>query len=83
MSQFGERSTALASGWMRIRGAQRRRGVNRGFVLSDHADWPGLMDTIQATGAQEVYVTHGYVDAVVRTLREKGIDAKPLESTKE
>jgi putative mRNA 3-end processing factor len=80
MRQLGECSTALASGWMRIRGARRRRGVDRGFVLSDHADWPGLMETIAATEAEEVYVTHGYVDPVVRMLREKGIDAKPLEA---
>jgi putative mRNA 3-end processing factor len=80
MKQLGECSTALASGWMRIRGTRRRRGVDRGFVLSDHADWPGLMDTIHATGAEEVCVTHGYIDPVVRLLREKGIDAKPLEA---
>jgi putative mRNA 3-end processing factor len=82
MSQLGECSTALASGWMRIRAAQRRRGVDRGFVLSDHADWPGLMDTIQATGAEEVWVTHGYVGPVVGMLREKGIDARPLEAAR-
>jgi putative mRNA 3-end processing factor len=78
--QFGECSTALASGWMRIRGMRQRRGVDRGFVLSDHVDWPGLMETIAATGAEEVHVTHGFVTAVVRTLREKGIDAKPLKA---
>jgi putative mRNA 3-end processing factor len=80
MRQFGECSTALASGWMRIRGARSRRGVDCGFVLSDHADWPGLMETIAATGAEEVFVTHGYVDPVVRMLREKGIDARPLKA---
>jgi putative mRNA 3-end processing factor len=57
---------------------RRRRGVDRGFALSDHADWPGLMEAVAATGAGEVLVTHGYVDPVVRMLREKGLDAKPL-----
>ena len=80
LKQMGECSTALASGWMRIRGAQLRHGVDQGFVLSDHADWPGLMDTIAATGAEEVHVTHGYVVPLVRMLRKRGIDAKPLEA---
>jgi len=78
MKTFGECSTALVSGWMRLRGMRRRRGVDRGFALSDHADWPGLMEAVAATGAGEVLVTHGYVDPVVRMLREKGLDAKPL-----
>jgi len=78
--RFGECATALASGWMRLLGAARRRGVDRGFVLSDHADWPGLMEAVAATGAGEVFVTHGTVDPVVRMLREKGIDAKPLKA---
>jgi putative mRNA 3-end processing factor len=80
LRQFGEHSTALASGWMRVRGMRHRRGVDRGFVLSDHADWPGLMETIAATGADEVHVTHGFVAPVVRMLREKGIDARPLKA---
>ncbi|HSD94279.1 MAG TPA: ligase-associated DNA damage response exonuclease [Syntrophales bacterium] len=80
LRQFGEYSTALASGWMRVRGMRHRRGVDRGFVLSDHVDWPGLMETIAATGAEEVHVTHGFVTPVVRMLREKGIDARPLKA---
>lgn len=80
MRLFGTCSTALASGWMRLREARRRRGADRGFVLSDHADWPGLMEAVAATGAEEVVVTHGYVDCVVRMLREKGLDAQPLET---
>ncbi len=80
MGPFGECSTALASGWMRLRGARNRRGIDRGFVLSDHADWPGLMETIAATGAVEIFVTHGYVEPVVRMLREKGIHAEPLKA---
>ena len=65
---------------MRVRGARRRRSVDRGFVLSDHVDWPALMETIEATGAERVLVTHGYRDPVVRVLREKGLDADSLAS---
>ena len=61
-------------------GDRLRPGVDRGFVLSDHVDWPGLMETIAATGAKEVHVTHGFVTPVVRMLREKGIDARPLKA---
>jgi putative mRNA 3-end processing factor len=60
---------------MTIRGARRRRAVDRGFVLSDHADWPGLLRAIEATGAERVGVTHGYTAVLLRWLREKGIDA--------
>ena len=70
--RFGPASTAFASGWMRIRGARRRRSVNRGFVLSDHADWPGLLAAIDATGAEAVWLTHGYTAVVARYLRERG-----------
>jgi putative mRNA 3-end processing factor len=80
MRPFGACSTALASGWMRLRGPRRRRGVDRGFVLSDHADWPGLMEAVAATGAGDVRVTHGTIDPVVRMLREKGIAALPLQA---
>lgn len=74
--RFGAVSTAVASGWMTIRGTRRRRGVDRGFVISDHADWPGLLGAIEATGASEVWMTHGYSAVVARLLRERGIDAK-------
>ena len=73
--KFGPVSYALASGWMTIRGTRRRKAVDRGFVLSDHVDWPGLLGAIDATGANRVLVTHGYTSVVVRYLREKGIDA--------
>jgi putative mRNA 3-end processing factor len=76
--RFGAFSTAFASGWMRIRGTRRRRAVDRGFVLSDHADWPQLMDTIRATGAEQIWVTHGYIPVLVRWLQEQGLDARPL-----
>jgi putative mRNA 3-end processing factor len=69
-------SSALASGWMTVRGRRRFRAVDRGFVVSDHADWPGLLDTIENTGARRVGVTHGYREELVRYLREeRAIDA--------
>ena len=75
MRRFGDYSDAFASGWMLLRGTRRRRAVDRGFVLSDHADWLGLMRAIDATGASRVIVTHGHVDVVVRWLLEKGLEA--------
>ncbi len=72
---FGEVSTAFASGWMRIRGTRRRRGGDRGFVLSDHVDWPGLLTAIRATGAERVGLTHGTTGPAVRFLKEGGWDA--------
>lgn len=75
MRRFGDHSAAFASGWMRIRGARRRRGYDRGFALSDHADWDSLIDTIAATGAERVFVTHGYTDPLTRFLSERGLDA--------
>ncbi|MEO7430563.1 MAG: ligase-associated DNA damage response exonuclease [Dokdonella sp.] len=80
MRRFGNASTGFASGWMRIRGNRRRRGYDRGFVVSDHADWPGLIDSIRATGARRVLPTHGNTDALVPYLRELGLDAEPLRT---
>lgn len=76
MRRFGDYSDAFASGWMRLRGTRRRRGVDRGFVLSDHADWPGLLWAIEQTGAERVMVTHGSVGVLVRHLCEQGLDAQ-------
>jgi putative mRNA 3-end processing factor len=78
LKRFGDYSDALASGWMQVRGNRRRRGLDRGFALSDHADWPGLIGTIEATGAERILVTHGYTEALTRYLREKGLDARTL-----
>lgn len=75
MRRFGDYRDAWVSGWMRLRGARRRRGVDRGFVLSDHADWPGLQHAIDATGAERVLVTHGYIEPMVRWLSEHGLEA--------
>ena len=73
--RFGDFSDAFASGWMQLRGARRRHSVDRGFVLSDHADWPGLQRAIRATGAPRIIVTHGYEAVMVRWLREQGLEA--------
>jgi putative mRNA 3-end processing factor len=75
MRRFGDHSSAFASGWMRIRGARRRRGYDRGFALSDHADWDSLVSTIAETGAERVFVTHGYTDALARYLTGRGVEA--------
>lgn len=76
--RFGPSSNAFASGWMRVRGARRRRSLDRGFPLSDHADWPGLLAAIEATGAQSVWVTHGYTSVLTRWLSERGLDARAV-----
>jgi putative mRNA 3-end processing factor len=81
MKRFAQPQTAFASGWMAVRGARRRRGYERGFVLSDHADWPGLITTVRETGAKTVYVTHGQSDVVSRYLRETfALNAMPLDT---
>ncbi len=79
LRRFGDASTAFASGWMRIRGPRRRRSLDRGFVLSDHADWPALLQAIDHSGAETVWVTHGYIAPLVRWLRERGKQAVPVE----
>jgi putative mRNA 3-end processing factor len=76
MRRFRDHSSAFVSGWMRIRGARRRRGYDRGFALSDHADWDALLQTIHETGAERVFVTHGYTQTLARALVERGVDAQ-------
>jgi putative mRNA 3-end processing factor len=71
-------SSAMASGWMQLRGMRRRGGADQGFVLSDHADWPGLVGAIAATGAQRVIVTHGQEAVLVRFLQEQGLQASTM-----
>jgi putative mRNA 3-end processing factor len=65
---------------MAIRGTRRRRNLDRGFVLSDHADWPALGTAITASEAAEVWVTHGYMDELVHWLRDGGRSARKLET---
>jgi len=78
--RFGRSSTAMASGWMAVRGARRRRSVDRGFVMSDHVDWPSLLAAIDACNPETVWVTHGYSATVARYLVEHGRDARVLDS---
>ena len=80
LRKLGEASVAFASGWMQLRGARRRGGYDRGFVLSDHADWPGLLRAIGATGAQRVIVTHGSVPVMVRYLSSQGLQAEAFDT---
>jgi len=80
MRRLGERSDALASGLMRVRGVRRQRAYDRGFVLSDHADWPALLDTVTATGASRVLATHGHAESLARVLREQGLEAGVLRT---
>jgi len=81
MRRFAEPQTAFVSGWMRVRGQRRRRGYDRGFVLSDHADWPDLLRTVEECGARRVLCTHGYADTLARFLREeRGLAAERVET---
>ncbi len=70
--KFSPLSIGVASGWMQVRGFRRRGGVDRGFVLSDHVDWPSLLQTIDETGAEDLIVTHGYTQPLSRYLKEQG-----------
>jgi putative mRNA 3-end processing factor len=80
LRRFGSHSTGFASGWMMVRGARRQRAVDRGFVMSDHADWPELLTAIKESRAETVYVTHGFAPEVVRWLNENGTHAEPLKT---
>jgi putative mRNA 3-end processing factor len=80
MRRFGDFSSGFCSGWMRVRGDRRRRGYDRGFVLSDHADWPALLRTCRETGARRILLTHGHSDSLGRYLREQGIAAAALRT---
>jgi putative mRNA 3-end processing factor len=77
--RFPDPLTAFASGWMRVRARARQRGVELPLVISDHADWDGLTATIAATGAAEIWVTHGQEDALVHWSRAQGLTARPLD----
>jgi putative mRNA 3-end processing factor len=77
--RFPDPVFAFASGWMRVRARARQRGVTLPLVISDHADWDGLTNTIVATGASEVWVTHGQEDALVHWCTSRGLKARPLD----
>jgi putative mRNA 3-end processing factor len=77
--KFPDPITSFASGWMRVRARARQKGVELPLVISDHADWDGLTATITATGAGEVWVTHGQEDALVHWCTQRGLKARPLD----
>jgi putative mRNA 3-end processing factor len=80
MKRFTPYEVGVCSGWMQVRGNVRRRNVDAGFALSDHADWNGLIETCKATEAECVYVTHGFQSVFSRYLTEKGIDAREVHT---
>jgi putative mRNA 3-end processing factor len=80
MRRFGSHSVGICSGWMQVRGHQRRRNADAGFALSDHADWNGLLQAVKATGAEKVYITHGFQSVFSRYLNEIGIEAKEVKT---
>lgn len=80
LKKLGPVSTAMASGWMVVRGIRRRRNTDTGIVLSDHADWPGLIEAVKGTGANRVFVTHGYASTFAAYLRECGYDAAEVKT---
>jgi putative mRNA 3-end processing factor len=80
LRRFRHAQLGFASGWMRLRGNRRRRNYDRGFVVSDHADWPALLRTIAETGAQRVIATHGNTDAIIRALNERGVAAEAFRT---
>lgn len=77
--RLSPKKVAFASGWMRLRGNRRRKGYDRGFVVSDHADWNGLVQTVKETGCKKVLFTHGSTDSIVRYMNELGIQAFDLK----
>ncbi|CAL1516673.1 ligase-associated DNA damage response exonuclease [Chitinophaga sp. MM2321] len=78
MRKFLPYALGICSGWMQVRGNMRRRNADAGFALSDHADWPGLLQAVAATGAQQVYATHGFSSVFARYLNETGTAAKEV-----
>ena len=77
--RFPEPLAAFASGWMRVRARARQSLIELPLVISDHADWAGLTATIKATGASEIWVTHGQEDALVHWCQTQGLKARPLD----
>jgi putative mRNA 3-end processing factor len=78
--RLGPSESASASGWMALRGQRRRRGFDRGFIISDHADWDGLNWAVKACNADKIWLTHGYTDVFSRWLNECGYNAEPLNT---
>jgi putative mRNA 3-end processing factor len=80
MKKFNPYATGVSSGWMMIRGAKRRQAADRGFILSDHADWEDLNKAVFATGAENIYVTHGYTAVYAKWLCEQGLNAEEVKT---
>lgn len=80
MRRFNPYSLGVCSGWMQVRGNARRRNVDAGFPISDHADWRGLLDTVKETGAEKVFVTHGFTSVLARYLQENGLSAEEVKT---
>lgn len=80
IKKFAPYSIGVCSGWMQVRGSVRRRNVDAGFILSDHADWPGLLEAVKATEAQTVWATHGFQSAFSRYLTEQGLDGREVKT---
>jgi putative mRNA 3-end processing factor len=76
MRPFRPLQTAFVSGWMHTPDSARQRGYDRGFTMSDHADWPGLLRTIEQTGARRVRTWHGDSTALLAHLQVQGLDAQ-------
>ena len=80
IKRFQPYATGICSGWMQVRGNARRKNADAGFALSDHADWAGLLEAVKATGAEKVYVTHGFQSAFSRYLNEIGIESGEVKT---
>lgn len=80
MRRFNPYSLGVCSGWMQVRGNARRRNVDAGFPISDHADWQGLLQTIKLTGAEKIFVTHGFTSVLARYLQENGLSAEEVKT---
>jgi len=80
INRFHPYSVGVCSGWMQVRGNARRRNVDAGFAMSDHADWKGLISVIHACGAKKVFVTHGFQSSFSRFLNESGIESSEVKT---
>jgi len=80
LKRFSPYSIGICSGWMQVRGNARRKNADRGFVISDHADWDGLLSAVKETGATKVFVTHGFQAAFSRYLIESGIESAEIKT---
>jgi putative mRNA 3-end processing factor len=80
MRRFNPYALGVCSGWMQVRGNMRRNNADAGFAISDHADWPGLLSAVKATGAGRVFVTHGFSSIFARYLQEQGLEAAEVKT---